>query len=287
MEEVSGTLETRTGERLKALGVTKPAFDPAALTVYQAGLVQTAFGSDLELLPDLIGGLRMLKSANEITKINAAAQVAEAALAEQLLTLSEGVTEREFAAQLDHAFKRHGAQKASFEPIVLFGSRSSLPHGQPQDKPLEQGDIVLIDCGCMVDGYCSDLTRTYVFGRIPGTWFETVYAVVQQAQQAALDAVRPGLTGSEVDAVARNLIRTAGYGDCFGHGLGHGVGLEVHEAPRLNMQAATVLAPGMVITIEPGIYLPGQGGVRIEDLVVVTETGCQILTRLSKELKQV
>ncbi len=287
VEEVSGTMESRVGERLKALGVEAAGFDPGVLSIAQMELLEAGFQGTFKALPDLVAGLRMIKSAEEIQKIRRASQLAESALAEVLPELKEGMLEREFAALLEYEFKRRGAEKPSFDSIVLFGARSSLPHGKPGDKPLERGDIVLIDCGCQAEGYCSDLTRTYIYGTIPPTWFKDIYSVTLTAQVAAVEAVRAGMAGRDVDAVARDIIREAGHGEHFGHGLGHGVGLEVHESPRLNMQAETVLEAGMVVTVEPGIYLPGRGGVRIEDLVVVTETGCEVLTRLPKELEQV
>ncbi|HPO14378.1 MAG TPA: Xaa-Pro peptidase family protein [Candidatus Hydrogenedentes bacterium] len=285
VEEIQGTLETRVGERLQTLGITRTAFDPLTLTVFQKDTVQKAYPGLLIPLPDLLADLRMTKTNEEIEKIRNASQTAEAALGKMLHHLTSGITEWELAAHLEFEFKRAGAQKSAFDPIVLFGTRSSLPHGMPSNKELSPGDIILIDCGCVVDGYCSDLTRTYVFGRIPGAWFEEIYQVTRTAQEAARQVIAADAVCREVDAVARNIIGEAGYGSYFGHGLGHGVGLEVHEPPRLNMQSDTVLTAGMVVTAEPGIYLPGRGGVRIEDLLVVTENGCETLTRLPKELQ--
>ena len=226
-----------------------------------------------------------MKSPDEIERIRQASQLAEAVLADLLPTLTTGLTERELAASFEHQFKRRGARGPSFETIALFGPRTSLPHGEPGDTPLTPGDAVLLDFGCQLNGYCSDLTRTYAYDTIPGAWFETVYSVVLQAQQAALEAIRPGIECRQLDAVARDIITQASYGERFGHGLGHGVGIEVHEAPRLGKDSQTVLEEGMVVTIEPGIYLPGQGGVRIEDLVAVTAHGCQPLCDTPKTLK--
>jgi len=286
--EVAGTLETRVGEHLRALDVQVCGFDPAVTTVHQRTLIEAAFRGDaarLKPLPGLVAGLRLRKSPDEIEQIRAASNLAEAALHDVLAALEEGMPERECAARLEYEFKKRGAQGAAFDSIALFGPRSSLPHGAPAGKTLERGDIVLIDCGCTLEGYCSDLTRTHVFGTMPGAWFEEVYALTLSAQEAALAAVRPGRSCRELDAIARNIISEAGHGEHFGHGLGHGVGIEVHEAPRLNKDADSVLDVGMVVTIEPGIYLPGRGGVRIEDLLVVTKTGCEVLTQSSKELK--
>ncbi len=285
VSEERGALETRAGEWLDRLGVVRAAFDPVVTTVHQRDTLGASFGGELVPLPGLLSGLRQRKSREELERIRAASQLAEGAMLDLLERLEAGTTEREAAAWLEHEFKVRGAEKPSFEPIVLFGARSSLPHGMPGEARLEAGDVVLIDCGCIRAGYCSDLTRTYAFATIPGTWFEEIYRVTRTAQQAALDAVRPGMAAREVDAVARGVITEAGYGQYFGHGLGHGVGLEVHEAPRLNMEAEAILEAGMIITIEPGIYLPGKGGVRIEDLVAVTEDGREVLTSSSKELR--
>ncbi len=285
VEEVQGTLETRVGERLESMGLRNVGFDPGVITVSQWDSLKESFSGALIPLPELLSGLRSHKTPEEVEKIRKSSQIAESALEKTLKELHTGLTEREFAARLEFEFMRMGAQKAAFDTIALFGARSSLPHGLPTDNNLCPGDIVLIDCGCIVDGYCSDLTRTYVFGRIPGAWFEEIYQVTLAAQEAACRALCAGAVCREVDAVARDIIRDAGYGSFFGHGLGHGVGLEIHEPPRLNMQTEKALAPGMVVTLEPGVYLPGRGGVRIEDLVVVHKDGCETLTRLSKELQ--
>ena len=282
---VKGTLETRAGEHLFAMKASKVAFDPQVTTVYQAEKFSEAFNGIVEPAGDLVRALRWIKDDEEIARLRDANDLAEEVLHEVLQELRPGMLEWELSAQIEYQFKVRGAQGPSFEPIVLFGARSSLPHGVPGDKALETGDIVLIDMGCIHRSYCSDLTRTYAFGRIPGTWFEEIYEITLEAQRAATEAVCSGALGKEVDAAARDIIAEAGYGEFFGHGLGHGVGLEVHEAPRMNMQSETALAPGMAVTIEPGIYLPGQGGVRIEDLVVVTEYGCDVLTKSAKELK--
>lgn len=282
---VSGKLEARTGEALKALGIANVGFDPAVTTVQQHNALSEAFGGKLVSLPDLLDGLRAIKDAEELQLIREASELAEQVLHSVKAGLKEAVAEREIAAQICYELQRNGAEKVAFDPIVLFGERSSLPHGVPGDRPLQMGDIVLIDMGCRRAGYCSDLTRTYIFGTISAAWFEDIYKVTLHAQECALRALRGGATAREVDAVARSLIEEAGFGTYFGHGLGHGVGLEVHESIRLNAQSNQVLAPGMVVTVEPGIYLPGKGGVRIEDLVVVTSDGCNVLTHSPKELE--
>ena len=283
--EVAGSLAQRVGDRLRELSASVAVYDPGVHTVAQLEQVRESYAGSCKPDADIVSVPRMVKTPAEIDCIRRASQLAEGVLADVLKDLDGGQTEAEVAARIEYEYKLRGAQGASFDSIVLFGPRSSLPHGKPGNKRPEEGDVVLIDMGCMLGGYCSDLTRTFVFGTIPGSWFEEIYAVTLNAQQAALGAVRPGAGCAEVDAVARDRIRDAGFGDHFGHGLGHGVGLEVHEAPRLGKQSNTLLVPGMVVTVEPGIYLPGKGGVRIEDLVVVTDDGCEVLTQSSKELK--
>ncbi|HEO72042.1 MAG TPA: aminopeptidase P family protein [Candidatus Hydrogenedentes bacterium] len=285
IEQVDGALEKTAGERLAKLGAKRAAFDPAVVTVAQHARLCDAFGGALEPLADIVASLRRVKDQAEIQRIREAVRLSEDVLAALVDGLEEGVRERELAARFEYEFKRRGATDASFPTITLFGEHSSVVHGEPGERALEEGDIVLLDFGCRLDGYCSDLTRTYAFGRIPGSWFEEVYLLTLNAQQQALGAIRPGMTCRDLDAVARSVIENAGYGDRFGHGLGHGVGIEVHEEPRLHKTSEDVLREGTVITIEPGIYLPGRGGVRIEDLVVVSSKGCDCLSSAPKELR--
>lgn len=287
IEEVAGAGEVvkRLGERLTAYSVKAVGFDPAVMTVQQLSSVEAAFSGELRAAPNLVGKLRSVKSTDEIARLRTASELAEGILLQVAWRLEEGVTERALATQIEHLFRERGASGASFAPIVLFGARSSLPHGTPGDTPVKKGDVVLIDMGCLLGGYCSDLTRTFVFGTIPGAWFEKIYAVTLSAQLAALASIRPGVSCGDVDAVARDIIRDAGFGDHFGHGLGHGIGLEIHEEPRFSKESKTILEAGMVITVEPGIYLPGRGGVRIEDAVLVTDSGHERLTTSSKQLQ--
>jgi Xaa-Pro aminopeptidase len=285
ISEVKGALGTRLAEWMNALDISQAAFDPASMSVAERMSIESVYRGVLKPVDDLVAPLRMVKDAVAIGQIRTASALAEGALADTLPQLQTGVTESDFAALLEYEFKKRGARGPSFDTIVLFGPRSSLPHGMPGNNALEPGDVVLIDFGCRKNGVCSDLTRTYSFGTISGSWFETVYTCVLEAQLKAIDAIRPGLQGKEIDKVARDHIAQAGYGDYFGHGLGHGLGIEIHEAPRLNPESDTVLAPGMVVTVEPGIYLPGKGGVRIEDVVAVTEDGCEVLSTTPKDLK--
>ena len=285
VEQMSGDLVTRAGERMKELGVKRTGFDPAALTVADYERFQEAFGGECAGVEGLLDEMRVCKSADEIETIRAASQLAETVMADVPNWLEPGLTERDLAARIDYEMKRRGASGSSFGTIALFGARSSLPHGEPGDRKLRAGDVVLLDFGCRRHGYCSDLTRTYAFGSIPGSWFEEVYDVVLTAQYKALEAVAPGRPCREVDAVARDHINACGYGERFGHGLGHGVGIEIHEAPRVNPRSDAILQEGMIITVEPGVYVPGQGGVRIEDLVAVTASGCDVLTASPKALR--
>lgn len=285
IDEVTASLPMRTGERLARLNAGTVMYDPDVLSVADLHKIEAAFEGTLQPAPDILSALRRIKSADEIAAIRRASALAEGVLADLLDELTVGLPERELAARFEYEFKRRGASGASFPPIVLYGPRSSLPHGAPGDTPLQPGDVVLLDFGCRLDGYCSDLTRTYAFGTIPPLWFEGTYELVLTAQRIALEAACPGMPARELDAIARSLIEDAGHGEHFGHGLGHGVGLEIHEAPRLNRESDTILEPGMVITIEPGVYLPGKGGVRIEDLVVITENGCEMLSAAPKELR--
>ncbi len=285
VQEAEGSLTKAAGELLRRFGASKPAFEPAYMNVSVLLDLEKAFGDALSPEPDLAAQLRQVKTQDEIDRVREAMRLAEGVLADCIEDLEEGVRERDVAARFEYEFKLRGARGPSFDTIALFGPRSSLPHGEPGDRALKRGDAALFDFGCRRDGYCSDLTRTYAFGTIPAAWFEETYNLVLAAQQAALDAIRPGMSGKAVDAIARDIIREGGYGAYFGHGLGHGVGIEIHEAPRLSPSSEVVLEPGMIVTVEPGIYLPGRGGVRIEDVVAVTQDGCSLLSSAPKELR--
>lgn len=285
ISQIKGDLLARCGERLSDMNIATAAYDPTGFTVDEMDRLTAKYDGTLIPDKDLIRSLRCRKSAEEVAAIRHASLLAEGVMTDIVPTLKPGITERELASQFEYEFKRRGATGVSFDTIALFGPRSSLPHGEPGTKALTRGDVVLLDFGCRREGYCSDLTRTYAFGTMPGAWFEEIYELTLTAQVNALEAVRPGACCRDVDAVARNIITEGGYGDYFGHGLGHGVGIEIHEPPRLNTECEITLREGMVVTVEPGIYLPGRGGVRIEDLVVVTADGCDVLTQSPKELK--
>ncbi len=230
--------------------------------------------------------LRWQKDADEVAAIRRAAAIADAAFLETLPLLRAGTTEREVAAALEYAMRRGGADGVAFETIVASGPRAALPHARASDRPIGRGEFVIVDFGAVVDGYHSDCTRTVVTAPASARHRE-LYALVLDALEAALAALRPGMTGRDADAVARERIVRAGYGEAFGHGLGHGVGLAVHEGPRLSPREEAVLPPGAVVTVEPGIYLAGWGGCRIEDLVVLGDGAVEVLTRIPKALVEV
>ncbi len=239
-----------------------------------------------ELVPIKLDSLRMIKNDTELAYIKAAVDIADQAFEYILDYLRPGVSEFDIAAELEYKMRKLGAQKPAFDTIVASGARSALPHGIAAAKRIESGDIVTMDFGAVYEGYHSDITRSVVIGQATSKQRE-VYEIVLAAQLAALDSLNPGRTGAEIDAIARDQITLAGYGEFFGHGLGHGLGLSIHEEPRLSPSGCVVLQPGMVVTVEPGIYLPDWGGVRIEDTVVISAYGCQVLTSSDKQLIEI
>ena len=238
-------------------------------------------------LAELDDGLleqRAVKSDGEVKAIRKALRIQQQAFEETCEIIEPGLTENEIAAYLEYRMRTLGADGTSFPTIVAADANASLPHAVPGKKKVKKGGSILIDWGARADGYCSDLTRMVALGRFKPKVRE-IYEVVLDAQQSAIDAIAPGVTLKDVDAVARDRIKRAGYGERFGHGLGHGIGLDVHERPVLSPRSTGELAPGQVVTVEPGIYLPGVGGVRIEDDVLVTERGRRVLSRLPKTLE--
>lgn len=238
-----------------------------------------------ETLPvsNMIEEIRMVKSEEEINTIREAAKIADAAFTHILDYIKPGVAELDVANELEFFMRKNGATSSSFDIIVASGKRSALPHGLASGKLIESGDFVTLDYGALYQGYVSDITRTVAVGD-PSEQLKEIYDIVLAAQIQAVDRIKPGMTGREADAIARDYINEKGYGDKFGHSLGHGIGLEVHEGPGLAGRSETKLAPGMVVTIEPGIYLPEIGGVRIEDDILITQNGNEKLTYSPKEL---
>jgi Xaa-Pro aminopeptidase len=292
-EQVFAEFAQRRGERdlLEAIEELLPD-GPVRLGFEEAHVSVRAHRRLRELLPDrveLVGvagvveRLRAIKDPAEVGLMRRAAALADDALRWLLERGLLGRTERELALDLEQRIRSLGAEDPSFPAIVAGGAHGALPHASPRDVEISKGELVVIDWGARVDGYNSDCTRTVAAGA-PDEDAASVYSAVLEAQLAGVGAVRPGAGGGEVDRAARDVIDAAGYGSEFGHGLGHGVGLEVHENPRLSQRSDDVLGAGNAVTVEPGIYLPGRFGVRIEDLVVVTDDGCEILSSIGKEL---
>jgi Xaa-Pro aminopeptidase len=246
---------------------------------------QTLRDAGVELVPrgGEVEALRAIKSEDEVAKIRHAAQVADRALEALAREPFVGRSEKEIAWRLQELLHAHGADGVSFDSIVGSGPNGALPHGRPTDRIVGRDELVVVDWGCVVDGWNSDCTRTFATGRLPEE-LARIYEVCREAQAAALERIKPGMTGPEADAIARDAIDAAGYGEHFGHGLGHGLGMAVHEAPGLRPESTDVLEVGMIVTVEPGIYLAGRGGVRIEDLCVVREDGLEALTAYRKDL---
>ena len=240
-------------------------------------------GLRLREAPALIEQARMVKDVEEIACLRSAVNLGSSLFDRALEAIRPGARETGVAAEMEYAARQAGAEAMSFDTIIASGARSALPHGRASQAAIPAEGFVVCDFGVILAGYCSDMTRTVYVGR-PSAEARGVYQAVQQAQQAAVDAVRPGIKVSEVDRIARKSLQNSGLAKYFTHSTGHGVGLEIHEAPRLAAGQSQVLLPGMVITIEPGVYVPGKWGVRIEDMVVVTERGCEVLTPTSKEL---
>ena len=275
-------IETLT-EVVRSRGLRRVGFESEHVTVKQHRDYADRLAPAELVAVEGVDRLRWVKDPDELARIERAVAIADEAFAHVQPLLQPGAVEREIALELEFFMRRRGAEKEAFETIVASGPRSALPHGRASDRVLQRGDFVTLDFGAVYGGYVSDCTRTVVLGS-PSGKHQQVYAAVLAAQQAALAGIRPGMTGRAADGIARTIIAEAGYGEAFGHGLGHGVGLAVHEGPTLSPREEAELAPGMVVTVEPGIYLPGWGGVRIEDLAVITDGGCRSLTGTAKDL---
>ncbi len=272
---------------IKALGVSSLMLESERVTVARYNEIKKLFdGTDIICDGELdkeINKIRMTKNADEVAKIVKAQRIAEKAFQHILGFISVGKTEREIALELDYFMLRGGADALSFETIAVSGKNSSLPHGVPSDKKIESGDFITMDFGAVTDFYHSDMTRTVAMGEVSSKQAE-VYETVLEAQLKGLEAIKAGVPCRDVDAVSRKIIADKGYGDFFGHGLGHGVGVEIHESPSLNHSSEAMLEEGHIVTVEPGIYLPGEFGVRIEDMALVTADGCENLTVCDKKL---
>lgn len=260
------------------IGAEEQSMSHSAYMYYQQEL-------GCELLPaqEIFTSLRASKSQEELVFMRQAQAISEKALEEVLHIIKPGMTERQVAAELVYHMLKNGSEGNSFDPIVVTGAKSSMPHGVPGDEVIKEGDFVTMDFGSIKGGYCSDMTRTVAIGHATDE-MRTVYDTVLKAQLAGIATARAGITGLAIDAAARKVINDAGYGDYFGHGFGHSLGLDIHEPPNANPRGTTIMPVGAVISAEPGIYLPGRFGVRIEDVLVLRENGCEIITKAPKEL---
>ncbi|BFT71297.1 M24 family metallopeptidase [Paenibacillus sp. P36] len=282
VEHQAKVMETVKG-LLNQQGITQLAFEQGDVSYgdflgYQAAL------PGIELLPTakLVEGIRMVKDDVELQVMQEAADLADQTFSHILSYIKPGVKELDIALEIEMFIRKNGGTSTSFETIVASGERSALPHGKASDRVLQINEFVKLDFGAYYKGYCSDITRTVMLGK-PTDKHKEIYDIVLEAQLNCLANLKPGITGREGDAYARDVIVKHGYGDYFGHSTGHGLGMEVHESPRLAKTEDTILTPGMVVTVEPGIYLPGFGGVRIEDDAVITDTGIKILTSSTKD----
>lgn len=282
--EAPSSLTDSLGELVKENGLTILGCEGDHLTYNQFLAIKAKLDkAELKSVSGLVEGLRICKDATEIKFIEEAVRLADEAFTSTLPAIRPGVTERDIALQLEYHMRRAGAEGVAFKFIVASGDRSALPHGVASTKVIQGGDLVTLDFGAVYNGYHSDITRTVVMGR-PDEKQKKIYSIVLEAQLKAIAALKAGVRAAEVDRAARGVIEDKGYGKYFGHGTGHGVGLNIHENPRVSFRDDTVLQPGMVVTVEPGIYLPDWGGVRIEDTVLVLEAGCRILTKAPKDL---
>ena len=245
--------------------------------------IEEKIGFPLIAAEEMMTALRAVKEPWEIEQIVAAQRIAEQALQELLKQICPGMTEREIAAELTYRMLLHGGDGNSFDPICVSGKKSSMPHGVPGDNVVREGDFLTMDFGCLKNGYCSDMTRTVAIGSATDEMRE-VYDTVLHAQLAGIAAARAGVSGAEIHSIGAKVIADAGYGDYFGHGFGHSLGLEIHEAPYVSLRNKKPLPAGAVVTAEPGIYIPGKFGVRIEDMIVITDSGCEVLTKAPKDL---
>jgi Xaa-Pro aminopeptidase len=279
-----GSITAALEEQIKSRNIRVLGFEESAVTYERYAAFKERLGAkEFVPLKGIIENLRMKKDKNEIDIIQKAVKIADNAFEHILGYIKPGITEMEIAAEIEYFMKKHGATGASFETIVASGKRSSMPHGVASDKKLEPGDTITLDYGALYNGYCSDITRTVFLGN-PDEELKRIYKIVLDAQLRSIEGACKGITGRQVDLIARKIISTTGYGQNFGHGLGHGVGLEIHEEPRFAPSGSVVLDNGMVVTVEPGIYVAGLGGVRIEDIIVISNDKPINLTGASKEL---
>ncbi len=277
------TLLEEIATQVKAMSIKSLGFEKDTVSFGTYELYKNVIQADLIPVSGLIEKIRLIKTEQEINIIKVACEIADHAFTHILDFIKPGKTELEVSNELEFFMRQQGATQSSFDTIVASGLRSALPHGVATNKVIEKGDFVTLDFGALYNGYISDITRTVAVGE-PSEKLVEMYNTVLASQLLSLEKVGPGLTGIQADAIARDYLTEKGYGEAFGHSLGHGIGLEVHEGPGLSKRSETVLEPGMAVTIEPGIYVPGVGGVRIEDDILITESGNELLTHSTKEL---
>lgn len=282
--DIQNSYKKRISDALRGKGYSSVGFEDARLSYAE----YMKYSSDIINIPmrpasKLINDLRRSKDSSEIESLIAAQRIAERAFDDVLGIIRPGLTEREIAAEITYRMLRYGAENNSFDPIVVTGAKSSMPHGVPGDERIRHGDFVTMDFGCLYNGYCSDMTRTVAVGSVSDE-MKAVYNTVLEAQLAGIEAARAGVKGRDIDAAARRVISDAGFGPYFVHSFGHGVGLDIHEEPNAGPTSEAVMEPGAVISAEPGIYLPGRFGVRIEDVIIIEENGCKNITSAKKEL---
>lgn len=278
-----GLIQDEVAEQAKKLGINKLGFEENHVTYSAFKTYDQTIEAELVPVADEIEKLRLIKTDSEIKILKGAAAIADAAFTHILEFIRPGRTELEVSNELEFFMRKQGATSSSFDIIVASGYRSALPHGVASDKVIETGDFVTLDYGAYYNGYVSDITRTVAVGNASDK-LKKIYDIVLEAQLRGMAGIKPGMTGKEADALTRNLITEKGYGEYFGHSTGHGIGLEVHEGPGLSFRSDTILEPGMVVTVEPGIYIAGLGGVRIEDDTVITLDHNESLTHSTKEL---
>ncbi len=281
--EFKGDALSKVSEVISSLGIEKLGFEENHTNYADYLNYQKKITAELVPMSGIVDKMRARKDSMETEKIRKAVEIADKAFEHILEFIKPGVAEKEIAAELEYFMKKSGAHKESFDTIVASGPRSSMPHGVASERKIGKGDAITLDFGAIYEGYCSDITRTVFLGE-PDARLKDIYSIVLEAQLKAIEYIAAGKSGKDTDAVAREVIAGKGYGDYFGHGLGHGVGLFIHEAPRLSPFSSSILEEDMVVTVEPGIYIAGLGGVRIEDVVIVGKESCEILTKSRKDL---
>lgn len=278
-----GTLIEEVKKQVKEMKIEKLGFEQEHVTFASYKSYEEAVSAQLVPISGVIENLRLIKTPSEIKILKEAANVADRAFTHILNFIRPGITELDVSNELEFFMRKEGATSSSFDTIVASGKRSALPHGVATDKVIEKGDFVTLDYGAYYNGYVSDITRTVAVGK-PSEELIKIYDIVLEAQLRGMAGIKPGISGRQADALTRDLIVEKGYGEYFGHSTGHGIGLEIHEGPALSMRSDLILQPGMAVTVEPGIYLPGIGGVRIEDDTIITIDSNEALTHSKKEL---